>query len=142
MGFVPKKKIYKITFEDGDLDGLEVRATSASLGQFMEITELADLADAGVATMSPDQVRKVGQLYESFAECLVSWNIETEGGSPVPATVAGLHSQDFGLVNEILKEWMSAVAGASAPKEQPSNDGELSAVASIPTEIGLPSLAS
>lgn len=115
MGYVPKRKVYNIKFDDHE--GLEVRATSTSTDAFIRISALAeDDHSNGDLIM----------LMTEFATVLKSWNLEEEGPDdtrvPVPATLEGLMSLELDFVQEIINGWMEAVAGVPAPLEQPLKD--------------------
>lgn len=129
-GYRPEPKLYKVTYDDHP--GLIVRARSVSAGAFIEIAKLAQDQDPGVA--------ETEDLFQKFSDVLVSWNLEfgkghPEEGEPVPTTLAGLLSQDFDLVNDIIIGWTNAVAGVSAPLAQPSTGGSQYPVESIPMEV-------
>lgn len=142
MGYKPQKTEYELSFEDGDLAGLEVRARGIPLGQFLDMVSLADEAQQNAGKVGPDAVRKMLDFLVAFADVLVSWNVEDEDGAPVPANLDGVRTQEFPFVLEIVKVWMGAAAGVSGPLEQTSNDGSLSEMALIPTETLSSSLAS
>lgn len=140
MGFVREKTIYKLVFQTPELDGLEVRATGGSLGDYLVISELADLAEVLHTATKQEAAKRIGEVVAHFAETLVDWNLEDEDGTPVPATAEGLRRQDPELIIAIVRAWMDAVAGISRPLGQPSPDGEQ--VAEIPMQTLSPSLAS
>lgn len=133
-GFRPGRKTYRLEFEDGhDLAGLVVRATSVGTGEFFELSKLAD---------GRFGLEEGAELVERFSTHLVSWNLEEDDGTPVPATLEGLRSQEFDHVISIIMQWMDAVAGVSAPLAQPSPGGVPSPVESIPMETLSPNLLS
>ncbi len=144
MGYVRVKKIYKLVFEDPEMDGLVVRAKSVPVGQFVELARLAELDKKD--TYSGEDLEQIDRLFRGFASALVSWNLEddNEDGAtvPVPASVDGLYAQDLEFVMAIIAAWMQAMGGVTGPKEQRSNAGELSLAASIPMEPLSPSLVS
>lgn len=130
MGFKRSKKVYKLVFT-GEYEGLEVRATSMPLGEYMAIAKMMDMD-----TSNPDS-QDLGQLdalFEKFANALVWWNLEDDNGQPIPATVAGLYTQDLEFVLTIIMQWVNAVTGVAAPLEQPSSSGSPSLEASLPME--------
>jgi hypothetical protein len=149
--YVRQAKTYKLSFEDDDMDGLEVRAKSLPLGTFMDLIDLAAVFDGREAetTFSAEDAKAVRQLFEGFSEALVSWNLEApppgdpEGPTvPVPATLAGLYSQDFPFVLQVINSWMSAVASVPGPLGRPSPAGSPSLEASMPMDVPSPSQAS
>lgn len=116
MGF-KRDKTYRLVFADPEFEGLEVRARSVPTGQFLKITELMGLKDSGGFTAEDKD--KITELFATFADALIDWNLEDdekdESGQrtgrdiPVPATLAGLLTQDLDFVLDIIKAWMDAV---------------------------------
>ncbi|SRR6266403_655593 len=118
MGYKRGKKTYKLVFEDDEFDGLVVRTGPVNLGEYFEAVKLEG-----------------EPLIELFASKLVEWNLEEEDGAPVPATLAGLYTQDREFVRTLVRSWFKTVAGISDPLPLPSEDGEQSQVGStIPME--------
>jgi hypothetical protein len=107
-----RSKIFRLVFADEEFEGLEIRAKSVPVGEFLKITELMELDDS--ADFGVEDMEKITDLFQSFATALVSWNLEDDNDKPIPATLEGLHSQDLDFVLEIIKAWMSAVS--SVPK--------------------------
>lgn len=133
MGYRDTGKVYKLVFEDRP--GLEVRMTAPSLGEFMTLT---DIANIDVDNLSPGDVTKVNQLFDSFTDHLVSWNLEDKDGNPVPATPDGLRSRDMQFIYEMINAWMQNVAGIPGPKGPSVNGGEQFPAVQIPMEMLLP----
>lgn len=131
MGYKREGNIFKLRFADEEYNGLVVRAKSVSLGEFIQLAELAELKGKVVTI---DDMPKVNKLFEMFSKALVSWNLEDDDGTPVPATLEGLYSQDVEFVMAIIMSWMEAVAGVSTPLVPPSIDGVPFPVDSIPME--------
>lgn len=129
MGYRPKRKTYVLEFEDPDLDGLEVTVRGLTTGQILDIETARE--DGG-----EDAIR---ELLELLASQLVEWNVEDDDGRPVAANLDGIRAQDIAFNMAIIDAWQNAVTGVPAPLDEPSTDGELSPVASIPTEtLSLP----
>lgn len=131
MGYV-HSKTYKLTFEDPELEGLEVRARSASVAQFMELSELK----------GSETREAVGKMFDVFAAALVSWNLEDGNGVTLPMTVDSLYAQDFGFAMSLVTAWMGAVADIPGPLGEAVNSGVISLAPSLPMEPLLPSRAS
>lgn len=128
-GYRPEPKLYKITFEERP--GLIVRAKAATAGAFLKIARLHE---------QEPTLEESEDLFRAFAEVLVSWNLEFGDGHElegelVPTTFDGMMTQSMDLVNEIIVGWMEAVAGISAPLDQPSSGGDLFPVESIPMDV-------
>lgn len=131
-GFKPERTRYRIR-GSGDLDGLLVEMRGISVGQFMEVAEMADLDPRNFSAAQLPQVRR---LFDIVAGSLAEWNLLDDDGAPVPATYDGVMSQDFPLVMSIIEGWMEAIGGVPTPLDQRSSDGKPSGVAGIPMEIG------
>jgi len=131
-GFIRQRRVYRLNFaDDTELAGLEVRARSVPLGEFMSIVGLADTAEPGSEEMK--------RLFGGFAEQLVSWNLEAEDGQPVPATLEGLYSQDFEFTMQLVLAWIEAIASVPGPLGETSSSGGTSPVPSLPMEPLSPS---
>jgi hypothetical protein len=133
MGYKPKRKIYNLDFTGTDHEGLRVSIRGLNTGQYMDLFEAKTEAEAGGET---------NKLLTIMAGQLVSWNVEDDDDTPVPATLDGIKTQDLDFNLAVVNAWTTAMAGVPAPLEQPSTDGGPSLEASIPVEILSPSLAS
>ncbi len=155
MGFTPKRKVYVLDFEGTDLDGLEVRAYSTTVGRMLDMG--AAMSDAGSApelddmeSMPVEEIKTVVTRYmdslrgviEQFAEVLVSWNYEAVPGVATPATIDGLRTLDPGHLKMIISAWQRVVADVPAPLAEPSSGGTPSLEGSLPMEALSSSLAS
>lgn len=132
MGYKVHRNIYKLRFEGAEYEGLEVRAKSVALGQFMDMMKLADLKSK--KSLTEEDRAAIDSLFERFAKVLVSWNLEDDDDKPVPTTKEGLYSLDFEFALLIILAWMDAVAGVSGPLGKPSSNGSPSLEESIPME--------
>jgi hypothetical protein len=123
MGFKHQAKVYRLVFDDPALAGLEVRARSLSIGE---------LRDDDTSVL------------EAFAKALDSWNLEDEGGEPLPPTLETLESYpDIDFINALSAAWLNAVAGVDDELGKGSDSGRPSLEESaIPMEPLSPSLAS
>ena len=96
MGFEAPETLYKLTWEDPAMAGLEVTVREPSIDGMMSMTAL-DIPDAKKATVA--QLRSV---FETFATLLDSWNVERKG-VPVPATYEGIVSLAPAFAMEIIE---------------------------------------
>lgn len=135
MGYKRKKTVYRMRFE-GELEGLEVTATAPPLGFLEDAMSLASLTGKNAKDLTPEEYAKVMGLFSGFANHLVSWNLENDDDTPVPATLEGCRSQDLDFMFEIIEAWLDAVGnvGESDPLGRPSSDGRPSLEASMPME--------
>lgn len=131
MGYVRQRKTYRLAFADGEFEGLEVTARSASVDAYQRIATLATRQVS--APPSAEDLAEIDHLYRAFAGVLVSWNLEEEDGTPVPATYDGLKAQDLPFAVAVILAWMDAVAGVSRPLDGTSTRGEMEA--SLPMEV-------
>jgi hypothetical protein len=137
MGYVPKRTLYKLDFSQTEHAGLEVTTKSASMAALLDILGLADSVEtAGVKNADRGQME---QLFGLFDEVLVSWNVETEDGEAVPATKAGLLSQDPEFVMTVIGAWAQAMAKAPPNLPGGSSSGSNPVEASIPMTPAAPS---
>lgn len=137
MGFV-RRKFYDLRFGASELGGLEVRMRACSVETMLEVRILRPAGRMSVEEAN----ERLERLVAILVEHLVSWNLETEDGTPVPATEAGARTQDRDLLASILGVWQDAVEGISIPLLVPPSSGGTSAVASIPMEVLSENLAS
>lgn len=133
MGYKARKKIFKLVFDDDELEGLEVRVTSLPMRDFLEVAKAASRLESVVVPME-DDMESVTGLFERFIENVKSWNLEDEDGSMVPVSVDGLLALDLQLVLHILQSWLKAISGVSDSLGKDSTSGERYQEASLPME--------
>jgi hypothetical protein len=122
MAYVKKSTTYKLVWDEGEYEGLEVRVSSAPVGELAEIMNLSTKSDYA-STM---------ELIQKLSERLVSWNITEEDGSATPATLAGLKSLDLGEMTEIVTKWAQAMVHVPDSLGKESTSGKPSLEASLP----------
>jgi len=99
MAYRIDRRIAVLAFEDGELDGIEVRCRlDIKLKALFDIQSAADSGDI------------LGAMVMFAEQALVSWNIEDEDGSEIPATVDGMHTLPIGVCSKILTAWVKAVS--------------------------------
>jgi len=86
-------RIRKLVFEDGEMEGLEVRVRGITVSEYLELDTYAD-------------------QIELFAKRLVEWNWEHGDGTPVPPTRAGIDGLDQTDVRTVVTEWFARVVRA------------------------------
>lgn len=136
VGYVRQRRVFRLRFEDPDMAGLVVRARSISLGQFLDVVGLRDADPRQMARTDLDK------LFAAFAGALLDWNLEEPEGTPVPATLEGLHGLEPDFVMAIIAAWLDAMAGVARPLGAASSNGDRSLEASMPMEVQSPSLQS
>ncbi len=134
MGYRKKNKNVILKFaEDHDLYGLEVRLRGMNIDEYLAFTGY----DGGDG-------ETVAGLIKRFGQHLVSWNLEEEDGTEVPATAEAVSKQDHELILALANAWTEALAGVhkADPLPESSPSGGPSLVESVPMEALSPSLAS
>jgi hypothetical protein len=109
---------------------------SVPVGVMLQIDDLSssiNVSDSGSTS------GKFRELLEIVASALVSWNIEEEDGTAVPADFDGLSTLETQFVMEIIAAWSQAVAGVTGPLEKGSTSGGTFPEASLPMEPLSPS---
>lgn len=138
MGFVPKKKVYNLVFDDPEMQGLEVKIRGLNTGQVLDLEVKKDAAQRELANdegSDEEDNSAIVELLQLMSDQVISWNVmEEDGVTPVPTTMDGIRQQDLGFNMAIINAWQTAVAGVPAPLEDGSTSGEPSQVASIPME--------
>jgi hypothetical protein len=123
MGYSDKPKIVRVVFDDPDDEqhGLEVRMRGLSTGELLDVMDLAELTEeSGMTAEGRVQIRR---LFETIADGLVSWNLETPDGKPVPADLAGVRGRDFGRNLALFGAWVQGMTQVAGPLGQRSSTG-------------------
>lgn len=129
MGFKVGLRVLNLQFENDELEGLEVRARSLSIGRLLEVAKLHDQVKSDVGDEA------LMELFKVFEQSLVSWNLEDESG-PVAQTAAGLLTLDTSLALMIVMTWFDSITAVSEALGKASTSGNPTPEASIPMEIG------
>lgn len=151
MGY-KRNKVYLLTFDDPEFEGLEIRCKGASIGAVTGAVSFTNWTDKDftpemakdlprvvriLAGCSVDCIEKHDELPEGqthYANRIVSWNLEEEDGTAVPANYEGLLSQDIDFVMAVCFAWMDGVVGTPGPLDGNSLAGGQSVEALIPME--------
>jgi hypothetical protein len=96
MGFEAPETLYRLTWEDPAMAGLEVTIREPDIGQLMS---MGGVKAPAAGSADPAQL---GPIFEIFAGLLDSWNVERKG-VPVPATYEGVMSLSPGFVYKIIE---------------------------------------
>jgi hypothetical protein len=125
-GYRRKSKNYVLAFEDPEMDGLEVKVKSMSVGKVREF----------LARSRSDDGVDVDGTFTDFEKALLSWNLLDDDDQPVPPTRVGIDAQDVDFIMAIVTAWMETITGVADadPLDGRSNFGEPSLVASLPME--------
>lgn len=126
MGFQRKRKVYKLDFDGTEYDGLEVKVSGLTTGEYLDIIGLAATGTEGSG--------ETDAMLKMFARHLISWNLEDDN-IPVPSTYDGIKSNDLTMNLFIINAWTDAIGNVPKDTGKELPDGESSLVASIPMEI-------
>lgn len=130
MPYTVKRKILNLQFADEELEGLEVRAHSVSMGKLLEVADQATAAREGGVGLA-----EVRDLLEMFAGALVSWNAQDEDEQAIPATREGLLDQEVDWTIGIMLAWFDAMVSLPGPLVQRSTSGARFPEVSIPMDV-------
>ena len=125
MGFQYQARVYNLVFDDPNLDGLEVKVGSLSIGELRRITERQD-GDSDSETTDA--------MLGSFAKALIKWNLEDDAGFPVPTTTQGINDQPMDLIMNIIQAWLSAMTDVDDELGKGLASGRRSLEESLPME--------
>lgn len=122
--FRPPVKRYHLTFEDPELEGIEVWAKGVSTGEILDIRAAeGEVGDERAIAL--------------FAEALLEWNVsgpeEDDDILPVgDQAMASLRSLDIDFVLSIVRAWTAALTQVAPPLPDASDSGATSAEGLIP----------
>lgn len=121
-----------------DFDGMADEMERLKTGESEDPEKAHPLADKAMELLSKmrenDPVRK---LYGTFADNLVSWNLEDEDGNPVPTTYEGICSLETRFAKKLLNAWRDAMTAVDNPLHSGSTSGGPSRKAA-PLELSIP----
>lgn len=132
MGYKPKRTLYTLTFEDPDLEGLEIttkRISVDGLLKFVEMFEATQNLDKD--SFKPEDLQILTGMFERFVNVLVAWNVEDDDDQPVPRTVKGLFSLDLEFVMQVIESWIDGMFKAPPPLPGNSASGATSPEAAL-----------
>lgn len=115
MGYKKVPVIHTLEF-DGEREGLVVRMKSLKIGDMRKIVKAMEDDDTDTAALLDVMVQHV-------AKGLVSWNMEDEDGSPIPATMDEVDQLDFDDLRDIMDKWLEKVSGPGPELGKDSNSG-------------------
>lgn len=142
MGYV--RAFLKLSFDDPELAGFEVRVRRLNIERLLELGELRHLS--GLKDDTPEVREGLAKVFDGLAKVIVSWNLEdpvdpTDPMSevrPVPVTAATVGDQDIDLLLAIVDALTNATTGVSGPLVANSSGGDQLLEASLPMELSSP----
>lgn len=123
MGFRKQRTLYKLVFEDPELDGLEVTAKALSMRDFLAVSKIPDEAEQQEASL------------KKLAEAIVSWNLEDEDGKPVSPDYKGLCAQEILFINQLTQAWTAAMSDVPKSSQTGLNGSGTYPELSIPMDV-------
>lgn len=125
MGYKPRSTIYTLDFDGTDWDGLEVRMRATKLGNLFGSAGILGIVEkiGRNSLPSSEEMALALSQYEVIAEHLVSWNIDADDDSPLPATLDGLKTLEVPLVMAISNTWQAAMQDVAPPLPAGSSVG-------------------
>jgi hypothetical protein len=141
MGYRKPRKLYHLTWPQGhELHELELEMRGLSIEQLVDIAGLRRVGN------DPEQIKeKYAEVFALFASKLVSWTLEEDDGTPVPATAEGVQAQvddDPMFMVGLVMAWADAIASVDTPLLNGSSSGGRFPEASIPMAPPSPSPSS
>lgn len=124
--FKPKRTLYRLHFEDPDLEGFECVMKGLSfdgIDQLMgAVGELQSL-QGNTTDLKPEQIDALRKFFKWIAAGLQSWNLDDDDDQPVPATYEGVAAQELPLLMVIAQGWTQAMTSAPPPLPGASPNG-------------------
>jgi hypothetical protein len=117
--FKLQPKLYQVTFEEGDLDGLVCQFRGVSLEKFIEIAGLAD-ALGSPEGRTPENIEAQFSLLGALLE---SWNLVGEDDRPVEASYEALKQFDYSYVQQIMRGYTRAFTAVPKASSENSPSG-------------------
>ena len=121
MGYTPPVAIYALDFSGTRYAGLQVKIREQSLGDLLSTLDAAAAADMNSPTA--EDAHAVKKVFTDLADNIVSWNVEEDDGTPVPATLEGLRRYGTSFANAIVQAWRQAMSEVDAPLGSGSSSG-------------------
>lgn len=142
-----RRRTFVLEFEDPSFGGLEVRTRSASLDDLMRMQELM-ATPLGTGEHEAERQELYDRLggSDQYPGLIISWNLLDDRDQPVPTDPESLRKEEWPLIRNICRAWVSALVEVPRPLSPPSSDGDRLEGLSIPmqtlTPSSLPSLSS
>jgi hypothetical protein len=125
MGYKRKAKVYKLSFQDEEYDGLIVRIERPILRDYYGLFS----RDSEIPF-----VERETAIVEIVVKYLVEWNLLDDDDVPVPITLEGILSTDPELMAEVVHQWIRAIGGVNEDLGKDSTSGERAMEASLPMD--------
>lgn len=124
VGVQVPKRTYVLVFGgspgDEDLAGFIIKVRPPTVAESLEHLDMSWFRDPAVS--DAERTKRLADLYAVFSTRLVEWNLD-DGGQPIPATLAGLHTLPQDVGGRVLGSWLWETATVPAPLPQDSPTG-------------------
>ncbi len=114
MGYRKVPTIHTIDFEE-KYPGLIVRMRGIRIGKLRRI----------IGALNEDELspEKIGEVIDIIGQHLVSWTLEDESGTPLPATPEELEDLELDMLLDIVERWTNKLTDVSPDlgKDSPSS---------------------
>jgi hypothetical protein len=109
--------------EDSEFSGLVIRMKRMTIRQLIDVEKLGDV---GKDSTAAEVKEAMSEMLDAVAGGLLSWNYETEDGTPVPAVRESLDELDMEMVMAWIRAWKSAAAAVplASPPSSPTGAPE------------------
>lgn len=103
MGYRKIPTIYTLDMKalKDEYDGLVVRMKAISFGKVRRLITATETADD----------ENFSEMLDLIVQGLVSWNLEDENGTEIPANLDGLDELDFPMVMDVVQAWLECMTG-------------------------------
>lgn len=129
MGFRPEPTVYNLSFQGTPLDGLHVRMSCCTIGEYNEMLRAAASGEEGEeekVRVTLDLLRDNDRILQLFVNHLISWDLEDMAGQPIPTTREGIDSQERTIIAHCITAWQFAMVNVPNLSKPGSNAGETS----------------
>ena len=124
-----QRSILKLTFDDPEFVGLEIKAKRLSMDDLLRLAKYREVRETGSIT---DGLAAVEELVDTVDKYLLAWNMtEGEDETPVPCTLRGM---DVEFVLAVVDSLGVTSAGVSPPLPRNSDSGPSSEEELLPME--------
>lgn len=147
MGFQRRRPTLTLKFSDPDYEGFEVVIRRMSIDDTFvfndyDMREWQERVRRGEMSKQDIDAR-MGEMWQRVADAIESWNLEDDGGNPVPVSVAAIRAEDPDFFWTLVHAWILGMTiKVDDDTKAPSSDGKPSEELQIPTAAPSPSLAS
>lgn len=112
MGYRKIPTIHVLDEVEGE-EGLVVKIKSLKFGKVRRLMALTD----------EDSDGSLDEVFNELLDNLVSWNLETEDGTPVPLTKEGLEDQETDFIMAVIDAWIAKMTKPSEDLGKDSSSG-------------------